>query len=63
MAYAVEFRRLRAAKPVAGDGVDFFGFTALSRGVRLIASAEPDEARDGTSLAGELRPGAESDMA
>jgi hypothetical protein len=62
MAYSVEFRRLRAGRPFAGDGVDFFGFTALSRGVRLmmeaVAPEEPDrqeQATDG-ALTEPVRP-------
>jgi hypothetical protein len=55
MAHSVEFRRLRAGRPVAGDGVDFFGFTALSRGLQLITGADlakrVETARTGLDMA------------
>ncbi len=63
MAYSVEFRRLRAGQPVAGDGVDFFGFTALSRGVRLIAAVEQAEGQERARPAFEPDTGADRDMA
>ncbi len=36
MAYSVEFRRLRAGHPGAVDAIDFYAFTALSRGTQLV---------------------------
>lgn len=39
MTYSVEFRRLRAARPAGGEGIDIFGFTALSRGLQLVGRA------------------------
>jgi hypothetical protein len=43
MAFSAEFRRLRAAHPLAGDSLEILSFIALSRGVQLLNVAAERE--------------------